>query len=209
MIDLPDLKNPYNGLRAFGEVDANDFFGRDTLFLALLTRMAEESDLSRFLAVVGPSGSGKSSVVKAGLIPTLRQGGLPGSEKWFLVEMTPGTHPLEELETALLRVAVNPPDSLLTQLREDERGLLRAVRRILPADEDIELVLVIDQFEEIFTLVEDEQVRATCLIAWSLPCLTRAAGCAWLSPREPTSRTVRCNMLILASWFVSKPICLP
>jgi WD40 repeat protein len=60
-------------------------------------------------------------------------------------------------------VAVNPPDSLLTQLREDERGLLRAVRRILPANEDIELVLVIDQFEEIFTLVEDEQVRTHLL----------------------------------------------
>jgi hypothetical protein len=73
--------------------------------------------------------------------------------------MTPRTHPLEELETALLRVAVNPPDSLLTQLREDERGLLRAVRRILPADGDVELVLVIDQFEELFTLVEDEAVR--------------------------------------------------
>lgn len=159
MIELPDLENPYKGLRAFGEADANDFFGRNTLIQALLVRLAEESDLSRFLAVVGPSGSGKSSVVKAGLMPALRQGGLPGSDNWFLVEMTPGTYPLEELETALLRVAVNPPVSLLAQLREDERGLLRAVHRILPAGEDVELVLIIDQFEEMFTLVTGEDVR--------------------------------------------------
>ncbi len=160
MIDLPDLENPYKGLRAFSEADAADFFGRQALIQTLLIRMAEENDLSRFLAVVGASGSGKSSVVRAGLIPALRQGGLPDSDKWFMVEMIPGAHPLEELEAALLRVAVNPPDSLLTQLRESERGLHRAVKRILPPDRDIELMLVIDQFEELFTLVEDEATRA-------------------------------------------------
>ena len=159
MIDLPDLENPYKGLRAFSEADSADFFGRDTLVQALLVRMAEDNDLSRFLAVIGPSGSGKSSVVRAGLLPSLRQGGLPNSEKWFVVDMIPGPHPLEELEAALLRVAINPPDSLLGQLQADERGLLRAVQRILPTDEDVELVLLIDQFEEIFTLVSDEDRR--------------------------------------------------
>jgi WD40 repeat protein/DNA-binding XRE family transcriptional regulator len=167
---MPDgeLENPYKGLRAFGEADADDFFGRETLIQELLGRMAEAGDpttgagqeLARFLAVVGPSGSGKSSAVKAGLIPALRQGGLPGSDKWFIVDMLPGAHPWEELEAALLRVAVNPPQSLLAQLREDVRGLLRAVRRILPADEATELLLVLDQFEEVFTLVEDEAERA-------------------------------------------------
>ncbi len=153
------LTNPYKGLRAFTEADAADFFGRETLVQELLARLADSTDLARFLAVVGPSGSGKSSVVRAGLIPALRQGGLPDSDKWFIVEMLPGSHPWEELEAALLRIAVNPPESLLTQLREDERGLLRAVRRILPADESVELVLIIDQFEELFTLVADEDVR--------------------------------------------------
>jgi WD40 repeat protein/serine/threonine protein kinase/DNA-binding XRE family transcriptional regulator len=165
---LPDLTNPYKGLRAFSEADAADFFGRETLVQELLRCMSEVGDpaapatgqeLARFLAVVGPSGSGKSSVVRAGLVPALRQGGLPNSDRWFVVEMLPGTHPWEELEAALLRIAVNPPDSLLAQLREDERGLLRAVRRVLPADESIELVLVIDQFEELFTLVSDENSR--------------------------------------------------
>ncbi|MCL4298629.1 MAG: protein kinase [Anaerolineae bacterium] len=153
------LTNPYKGLRAFTEADAADFFGRETLVQELLARLADSTDLARFLAVVGPSGSGKSSVVRAGLIPALRQGGLPDSDKWFIIEMLPGSHPWEELEAALLRIAVNPPESLLAQLREDERGLLRAVRRILPADESVELVLIIDQFEELFTLVADEDVR--------------------------------------------------
>lgn len=162
-VDLEALENPYKGLRAFEEADSEDFFGRETLVQDFLGRMAEENDLSRFLAVVGPSGSGKSSVVKAGLIPSLRRGGLPGSEHWFMVEFTPGSHPFEELETALLRVAVNPPESLLGQLRQDERGLLRAVGRILPPDNLVDLVLVIDQFEELFTLVEDEEIRAAFL----------------------------------------------
>jgi WD40 repeat protein/transcriptional regulator with XRE-family HTH domain len=147
-----ELVNPYKGLRAFGEADAEDFFGRETLIQQLLARLSEGGELARFLAVVGPSGSGKSSVVRAGLVPSLRRGGLLGSENWFYVDLMPGPRPFEELEAALLRVAVNPPASLLSQLKENERGLLRAVNRILPADESIQLVLVIDQFEEIFTL---------------------------------------------------------
>ncbi len=152
-------ENPYKGLRAFGEGDAQDFFGREALTQQLLIRLGEGGELARFLAVVGPSGSGKSSVVKAGLIPALRRGALPGSENWFIIEMTPGAHPLEELEAALLRVAVNPPASLIEQFKSDSRGLIRAVRRSLPDDPTIELVLVIDQFEEVFTLLQDEKER--------------------------------------------------
>ena len=161
--ELGELHNPYKGLRAFGEADADDFFGRELLVRDLLGRMGEGSDLGGFLAVVGPSGSGKSSVVRAGLAPALRRGGLPDSENWFITSMTPGAHPLEQLEAALLRVAINPPASLLSQLKEDNRGLLRAVRRILPDDGKTELVLIIDQFEELFTLVDDEAARASFL----------------------------------------------
>lgn len=148
-----EIVNPYKGLRAFLEADAADFYGRELLTDRLVERLQGEP-VPRFLAVVGPSGSGKSSVVKAGLLPRLRQNALPNSANWFIVEMTPGTHPLEELEAALLRVAVNPPASLMPQLREDERGLARAVKRALP--ETAELALVIDQFEEVFTLAVDE-----------------------------------------------------
>ena len=113
-----EIYNPYKGLRAFQEADAEDFFGREALVGQLIARLAETGVNDRFLAVVGPSGSGKSSVVKAGLIPALRKGALPGSEEWFITEMVPGAHPLEELELALLRIAVQQPPSLLGQLKE-------------------------------------------------------------------------------------------
>jgi DNA-binding SARP family transcriptional activator/class 3 adenylate cyclase/ABC-type glycerol-3-phosphate transport system substrate-binding protein len=153
-----EARNPYKGLRAFTEADADDFFGRDVLVDRLVARLAEPVAGSRFLAVVGPSGSGKSSVVRAGLVPTLRRGALPGSERWFYVEMLPGAHPMEELETALLRIGVNRPRSLLEMLERDEEGLARIISRLLP-DDETELVLVVDQLEEVFTMVEEENAR--------------------------------------------------
>jgi WD40 repeat protein/DNA-binding SARP family transcriptional activator len=150
-----DIVNPYKGLRAFQETDAADFFGREKLVEQLVERFCD----SRFVAVVGPSGSGKSSVVKAGLIPALRQGAIEGSENWFVAEMVPGEYPLEELEMALLPVAVDPPPSLVEPMQKDKRGMLRTIRRILPDEEGAQLLLVIDQFEELFTLVENEERR--------------------------------------------------
>jgi WD40 repeat protein len=96
--------------------------------------------------------------VRAGLVPKLRAGALAGSERWHVVEMFPGAYPLEELEAALLRTADNAPAGLLEQLERDELGLLRAVKQLFD-DEDSELVLVVDQLEEVFTLVEDEGRR--------------------------------------------------
>ncbi|HEY7604008.1 MAG TPA: BTAD domain-containing putative transcriptional regulator [Gaiellaceae bacterium] len=153
-----DIRNPYKGLHAFGEADSADFFGREQLTETLVERLGAE----RFLAVVGPSGSGKSSVVLAGLVPALRSGALVGSESWRIVVTNVGSYPLEELEAGLLRVAVNPPPSLMEQLAADDVGLVRASKRVLPAD-DSELVLVVDQLEELFTLVEDETRRARFL----------------------------------------------
>lgn len=155
------VANPYKGLRAFQQGDAADFFGREQFVERLQAHLLESSTdpAARFLAVIGPSGSGKSSVVKAGLIPALRREALPGSSRWYMVEMTPGPRPLEELEAVFLRIAVNPPPTLLEQLQADERGLFRAVNRILP-DDETELLLFIDQFEELFTLVEDEAERS-------------------------------------------------
>jgi WD40 repeat protein/class 3 adenylate cyclase len=146
--------NPYKGLRAFEEGDAPDFFGREELVEELVKRVGQ----TRFLAVVGPSGSGKSSVVRAGLIPVLRGGAVPGSEAWHIADMFPGAHPLDGVEAALLRAAPDPPPSLMDQLERDEHGLHRAVLRLLPSDGS-QLLLVIDQFEEVFTLLEDEGVR--------------------------------------------------
>jgi WD40 repeat protein/class 3 adenylate cyclase len=146
--------NPYKGLRAFEEADAVDFFGREELVEQLVKRLAT----TRFLAVVGPSGSGKSSVVRAGLLPAIRRGDIPASESWVIADMFPGARPLDGLEAALLRAAPDPPASLMDQLERDEHGLHRAVLRLLPSDGS-EVVLVIDQFEEVFTLVDDERTR--------------------------------------------------
>ena len=150
--------NPYKGLRAFETADSGDFFGREELVEHLLSRLAADRSL-RFLAVVGPSGSGKSSLIKAGLIPALWQGKLKGSEKWFIVDMQPGARPLDDLEIALTRIAADQAGNLRGHLDRDAHGLARAAGLILPNDES-ELVLVIDQFEELFTLVEDEADRS-------------------------------------------------
>jgi WD40 repeat protein/DNA-binding SARP family transcriptional activator len=156
-----ELRNPYKGLRAFLEADSADFFGRELLTRRLVERMAENG-AARFLCVVGASGSGKSSVVRAGLVPAIRRGVIPDSESWYVVDLLPGAHPLRELETALLGVSVNPPPSLLDELERDERGLIRAVDRLLP-DPTAELVIVVDQLEEIFTMVESDAERAHVL----------------------------------------------
>ena len=147
--------NPFKGLHAFQESDAGDFFGRDRLVADLLTRLGGGS---RLVALVGPSGSGKSSVVRAGVVPALRKGARPGSERWLVASMVPGAHPFAELEAALLRSTLDAPNSLETQLADPTLGLLRAALRMLP-DETTKLVLLIDQFEELFTLVDDEDER--------------------------------------------------
>ena len=146
-------QNPYKGLRAFEEADASDFFGRDSLVRHLLSRLGDSDDADeRFLAVVGPSGSGKSSVVKAGVIPALRRGALPGSDDWYYAQMSPGEQPLRELAQALSRVAVSPLEDVRQQ------PLHRLLGEILP-DDTSQMLLFIDQFEEVFTLVEDEDER--------------------------------------------------
>jgi WD40 repeat protein/tetratricopeptide (TPR) repeat protein len=153
-----EVRNPYKGLRAFLEPDSADFFGRELLTRRLVERLAEPG-AARFLCVVGPSGAGKSSVVRAGLVPAIRRGAIPGSERWYVVDLLPGARPLRELERALLGVGVNPPPSLLDELEQDELGLTRAVTRLLP-DPDAELLIVVDQLEELFTMTaEDERVH--------------------------------------------------
>ncbi len=143
---LTHLPNPYKGLRPFGPGDAADFFGR----AALIDQLLEAVAVQRFTAVVGPSGAGKSSLVRAGLLPALRSGRVDGSQDWFVITMVPGANPYEELEAALLHVAVNPPASLMEQLDSGPSGIARAVRRTLPGREG-HLLLVIDQFEELYT----------------------------------------------------------
>ncbi|HKZ24691.1 MAG TPA: BTAD domain-containing putative transcriptional regulator, partial [Acidimicrobiia bacterium] len=150
-----EARNPYKGLGAFDEIDAGDFFGRDKLVAQMAGALAAGD---RLLVVVGPSGSGKSSVVRAGLVPALREGAVPGSDRWVLTTMVPGRHPFEQLEAALQRVSRSEVPAVLEQLNESETGLLRVALRILP-DEKSELLLVVDQFEELFSLVPERTRR--------------------------------------------------
>jgi DNA-binding SARP family transcriptional activator/WD40 repeat protein len=158
---VADVRNPYKGLRPFLEADALDFFGREAFIRRLLDRLSHAGRSSRFIAVVGPSGSGKSSAVSAGLVAALRHGAVPGSEAWFVTEMHPGHHPLEELDGALMRVAVHPPAGLLGRLESGPRGLLELADAIVP--DGTELLLIVDQFEEAFTLTEAEDDRTLFL----------------------------------------------
>ncbi len=154
-------RNPYKGLRAFTEAEAGDFFGRKELTRRLIARLKESGPGSRFLAVVGPSGSGKSSVVRAGLVPGIRHGALGSPEDPFIAEMFPGAHPIDELEAALLRIAVNPVPRLHDRLESGSRGLLEVIDLVAPGE--AEVVLVVDQFEEVFTLTTDERERELIL----------------------------------------------
>lgn len=153
------VENPYKGLRSFDEPDAVDFFGRERVVERLLARLGDTGTRGRFVVIVGPSGAGKSSVVRAGLLPALRRGALSGSADWFIVTVAPGAHPYEELEAALLRVAVNPPATLLEQLTAGSEGIRRAVRRVLPDDRSW-LLVVLDQFEELFTQTPEPVAHA-------------------------------------------------
>ena len=146
-------RNPYKGLRAFDEADETDFAGRDRLVDQLIEVLAA----NRLVAVVGPSGSGKSSVVRAGLLPALRKGRVAGSDRWYATTVLPGANPFEELETALLRVAAERPADLLGVLESGSRGIARGVRHVAPQQDD-EVLVVVDQFEELFTLADPAEV---------------------------------------------------
>ncbi len=152
------VRNPYKGLHPFQEVDAADFFGREVMISKLLSRMSswetqqtqkENEVAGRFLALIGPSGSGKSSIFKAGLLPALRRGALPGSSQWFIAEMTPGDQPLEELEIALLKVSAEKNIDLTKMLQQHGEGLNAITQAVLPLEDD-RLLMVVDQFEELY-----------------------------------------------------------
>ena len=135
---------PFRGLAPFDAAHAEYFFGRERLVAGLVARLVG----STRLAVFGPSGSGKSSVVRAGLLPALADGVLPGSERWRQTLMRPGEHPLAELGRTLASLAAggdgdDPFAAALASLAPDER-----------------LVLAVDQFEELFTACRDEGERA-------------------------------------------------
>jgi len=161
-------RNPYKGLRAFTVSDAGDFFGRDRLVDELVKDIAgmlaaeqPAPNNERLLTIIGPSGSGKSSIVMAGLLPKLQHGALPGSETWVYLEpMVPGKHPIEALS---LTLKPHFPDTSFKTLREDleddaTRGLHLLAMQLVK-QRISKVVLLVDQFEELFTQTESEDER--------------------------------------------------
>ncbi len=160
-------RNPYKGLQAFNSDDARDFFGRDTLINELATVLegalaseAKSQPCARLLAVVGPSGSGKSSVVMAGLLPHLREGKLPGSEQWvYLDPIVPGSHPIEHLALTLSDHLPYTPIAIQKELEDDSTRGLHLLATKLAKRQGTKVVLLVDQFEELFTQTSTEDER--------------------------------------------------
>ena len=146
-------RNPYRGLAPFEEADAADFHGRERTVAEMVDVLRQE----RLLVVFGPSGIGKSSVVKAGLVPSLRRGAIDGSESWLVTEMTPGRDPFEQLQTALGRVATTTVPDIIDALSRSTLTLDAVVQRVVPRGTSV--LVVIDQFEELFTHTVDDSAR--------------------------------------------------
>ena len=125
--ELDTVACPFKGLASFDVDDAEVFFGRERLVAEMVARLAGAA----VLGIVGPSGSGKSSALRAGLLPALADGVLPGSSGWAIALLRPGAHPLRAFEQAVAQAA---PDG--------------------------RLVIAVDQFEEVFTACHDEGERA-------------------------------------------------
>jgi WD40 repeat protein/energy-coupling factor transporter ATP-binding protein EcfA2 len=160
---------PYRGLQVFDVGDALFFFGREALTGWLLDKLRTDRTGNRFLAVVGPSGSGKSSLARAGLIANLKRGEIPGSDTWPVAICKPGAQPLESLAVALAgaaRLGDSPSAvrELIRDLGSDPRMLHLTTRLSLrDAPADRRLVVLVDQFEEVFTLCPDEAQRQAIL----------------------------------------------
>lgn len=153
---------PYVGLAPFQATDAGRFFGRDRLVDELVARVRT----TRFLGVFGPSGYGKSSVLRAGLVARI--------EPDPVVVFTPGAHPVEECAVRIAAPLGESAATLRAEFAADPANLHLRIRQAMPEND---LVLVVDQFEEVFTLCSDEAERA-----WLIEALVTAA-------RSESSRT--------------------
>ena len=201
----PVAGSPYRGLSAFGEQDAGWFFGRETAATALLDRMSRLLVGPGLLVVSGASGAGKSSLLRAGVLPRIRQEGLaaaPEAAAWPWVVFTPTRAPLDELALRVAPLAGADAAAVRRGLAADPGGFALTVRqaaRAQPpapaADPDgpvagrdqppqRRLLLVVDQFEEVFTQCADEGQRRGFVTA------LHAAGTAGHGPDQAPAALV-------------------
>jgi serine/threonine protein kinase len=161
-------ESPYAGLSSFQENDAGKFFGRNREVAAMVTRIRDRP----LMAVVGSSGVGKSSFVRAGLVPALKRSG----EQWETLVVRPGRKPLDSLAgliAPMVATAANLADDIdeqkkLVETLRKEPGHLGHVLRLRARRDNRRLLLFVDQFEELYTQVADAEERAAftaCLSA--------------------------------------------
>jgi DNA-binding MarR family transcriptional regulator len=154
--DVASAVEPFRGLRFFDEEHSDLFFGRDDQIDALLHKLAQ----SRFVAVLGGSGSGKSSLVRAGLIPALRAGLLvTAGGRWHVVKSRPADDPIGTLAQDIAAVA-NRGDmarDVEVSLRRGPLGVVEAIAQTFDPAPHTNVLLVIDQFEELFRYLDEAQ----------------------------------------------------
>ncbi len=197
------IDSPYRGLGAFEEQDAAFFFGRETAITQLLERMARLADGSGLLVVSGVSGAGKSSLLRAGVLPRIRGAGLasaPGSASWPCLVFTPGRAPLDELALRAGLLAGADAAAVRRALDTDPGGFALTARQAalapqVPGGEPGDpagrrpagqrrLLLVVDQFEQLFTQCTDDGHRQAFITA-----LGAAAGTGH-DPGQPAAALV-------------------
>src|SRR6266851_5242170 len=198
--------SPYRGLSVFGERDAAFFFGREAATAQVLERMARRLEGAGLLVVSGVSGAGKSSLLRAGALPRIRAAGLaaaPGAASWPCVLFTPTRAPLDELALRVALLAGTDASAVRRGLEADPAGFALPARQAAlarppgpagdgdgPAAEGGQpppqrrLLLVVDQFEELFTQCADEEQRRAFIIA------LHAAGTARHGPDQAPAALV-------------------
>ncbi|MVZ99036.1 helix-turn-helix domain-containing protein [Actinomadura sp. LD22] len=169
--DPQELGCPYPGLAPFGRRDADLFFGRDRAVADLVTELADRTGRGGPLLVTGRSGAGKSSVLRAGLVPALARGALPAprSRDWPVEICTPGADPLGVLTALLNRHTGAAQEAIVEALRRPPASVPPPRGNALqPGDAAVpgpELVVIVDQFEEVFALCSNEEDRAIFIAA--------------------------------------------
>jgi WD40 repeat protein len=172
------IDSPYRGLNTFEERDAAFFFGREAAATQVLARMSRQIDGSGLLVISGVSGAGKSSLLRAGVLPRMRGTGLASAREaksWPCLLFTPARAPLEELAVRVARLAGADAAAVRRGLDADPAGFALTARQAAlaqwdgteadPAEHGSRLLLVIDQFEQLFTQCSEEEQRRAFITA--------------------------------------------
>ena len=155
---MDTVPSPYPGLRSFGTEDAPYYFGRRTLIekLAKMVSAPDEKSNSAFVGIIGESGTGKSSLVRAGLLPALSRDDSPGGQRRFGV-IRPGNNILDNICEALARAEIGPREEFRNALKRGDTHTLRsAIQSSVGREPRQRFLLVLDQFEEVFAYQHDQ-----------------------------------------------------